>query len=47
MIKDKSIEELFKDAQNGNMEAREAIVKQNMGLVYSIAKKYANKKESH
>ena len=27
MIKDKSIEELFKDAQNGNIEAREAIVK--------------------
>ena len=44
MIKDKSIEELFKDAQNGNMEAREAIVKQYMGLVYSIAKKYINKK---
>ena len=44
MIKDKSIEELFKSAQNGNIEAREAIVKQYMGLVYSIAKKYANKK---
>ena len=44
MIKDKNIEKLFKDAQNGNMEAREAIVKQYMGLVYSIAKKYANKK---
>lgn len=44
MIKDKSIEELFKDAQNGNMEAREVIVKQYMGLVYSIAKKYKNKK---
>ena len=27
MIKNKSIEELFKDAQNGNIEAREAIVK--------------------
>ena len=44
MIKDKSIEELFKSAQNGNMEVREAIVKQNMGLVYSIAQKYKNKK---
>ena len=44
MIKDKNMEELFKDAQNGNMEATEAIVKQYMGLVYSIAKKYANKK---
>ena len=44
MIKDKSMEELFKSAQNGNMEAREAIVKQNMGLVYSIAQKYKNKK---
>lgn len=44
MIKDKSIEELFKSAQNGNMKAREAIVKQNMGLVYSIAQKYKNKK---
>ena len=43
MIKDKSIEELFKDAQNGNIEAREAIVKQYMGLVYSNAKKYAGK----
>ena len=41
MIKDKNMEELFKDAQNGNMEAREAIVKQYMGLVYSNAKKYA------
>ncbi len=38
MIKDKSMEELFKDAQNGNMEARETIVKQNMRLVYSMAK---------
>ena len=44
MIKDKNMEELFKSAQNGNMEATEAIVKQYMGLVYSIAKKYANKK---
>ena len=44
MIKDKSMEELFKSAQNGNMEAREAIVKENMGLVYSIAQKYKNKK---
>lgn len=44
MIKDKSMEELFKDAQNGNMEARETIVKQYMGLVYLIAKKYKNKK---
>ena len=44
MIKDKSMEELFKDAQNGNMEERETIVKQYMGLVYSIAKKYKNKK---
>ena len=44
MIKDKSMEELFKDAQNGNMEARETIVKQNMRLVYSMAKKYASKK---
>ena len=44
MIKDKSIEELFKDAQNGNMEAREAIVKQYIGLVYAIAKKDENKK---
>ena len=43
MIKDKSIEELFNSAQNGNMEAREAIVKQYMGLVYSNAKKYAGK----
>ena len=43
MIKDKSIEELFKSAQNGNMEAREVIVKQYMGLVYSNAKKYAGK----
>ena len=43
MIKDKNMEELFKDAQNGNMEAREAIVKQYMGLVYSNAKKYAGK----
>ena len=44
MIKDKSMEELFKDAQNGNIKARETIVKQYMGLVYSIAKKYKNKK---
>lgn len=44
MIKDKSMEELFKDAQNGNMKARESIVNQYMGLVYSIAKKYKNKK---
>lgn len=44
MIKDKNMEELFKSTQNGNMEAREAIVKQNMGLVYSIAQKYKNKK---
>ena len=44
MIKDKSMEELFKSAQNGNIEAREVIVKQNMGLVYSIAQKYKNKK---
>ena len=43
MIKDKSMEELFKNAQNGNMEAREVIVKQYMGLVYSNAKKYAGK----
>ena len=43
MIKDKSMEELFKDAQNGNIEAREAIVKKYMGLVYSNAKKYAGK----
>ena len=43
MIKDKSIEELFNSAQNGNIEAREAIVKQYMGLVYSNAKKYAGK----
>ncbi len=43
MIKDKNMEELFKDAQNGNMEAREVIVKQYMGLVYSNAKKYAGK----
>ena len=34
MIKDKNMEELFKSAQNGNMEATEAIVKQYMGLVY-------------
>ena len=45
MIKDKSIGELFKSAQNGNMEAKEAIVKQYMGLVHSIAKKYASKKD--
>lgn len=44
MIKDKSIEELFKDAQNGNMEAREVIVNNSMGLVYSIAQKYKYKK---
>lgn len=44
MIKDKSMKELFKDAQNGNMEVRETILKQHMGLVYSIAKKYKNKK---
>ena len=43
MIKDKSIEELFKSAQNENMEAREAIVKQYMGLVYKKNKKYAGK----
>ena len=43
MIKDKNMEELFKDAQNGNIEARETIVKQYMGLVYSNAKKYAGK----
>ena len=43
MIKDKSIEELFKSAQNGNMKARETIIKQHMGLVYSNAKKYAGK----
>ena len=43
MIKDKNMEELFESAQNGNMEAREAIVKKYMGLVYSNAKKYAGK----
>ena len=43
MIKDKSMEELFESAQNGNMEARETIIKQHMGLVYSNAKKYAGK----
>ena len=43
MIKDKSMEELFKSAQNGNIEAREVIVKQSMGLVDSTAKKYAGK----
>ena len=44
MIKDKNMEELFKRAQHGDKEATEAIVKQNMGLVYSIAQKYENKK---
>ena len=34
MIKDKSMEELFNSAQNGNMEAREVIVKKYMGRVY-------------
>ena len=37
MIKDKSIEELFNSAQNGNIEARETIVNQYIGLIYSIA----------
>ena len=43
MIKDKSIEELFNSAQNGNMEAREKLIVNNMNLVYKIANKYMYK----
>lgn len=43
MIKDKSIEELFDMAKKGDSEAIEYIVKSNMGLVYSICKKYSGR----
>ena len=35
-----SIKELFKQAQNGDKEARDYLIESNMKLVYMIAKKY-------
>lgn len=39
-MNDKSINELFKQAKNGDKEARDYLIENNMGLVHSIAKSY-------
>lgn len=39
-MNDKNINELFKMAQEGNTEARDYLIENNMGLVHSIAKSY-------
>lgn len=41
MINDKTFNELIKKAHNGDKEARDIIILENMRLVYSLAKKYA------
>lgn len=39
-MNDKSINELFKQAKNGDKEARDYLIENNMGLVHAIAKSY-------
>lgn len=39
-MNDKNINELFKQAKNGDKEARDYLIENNMRLVHSIAKKY-------
>lgn len=39
-MNDKSINELFKQAKNGDKEARDYLIENNMRLVHSIAKSY-------